>query len=100
MQKKPFQKDLIPERHLPKNWDAYLRKEKRRKANLSNWDLIKFLTDEKINKHSFLVINMHHEKRQLSIVDEYEEWFYPAGEIGHKLLCITKIFGLCHVFHK
>ena len=27
---------------------------------------------------------------QKDIVDEYEEWFYPTGEIGHKLLCITK----------
>ena len=26
---------------------------------------------------------------QKDIVDEYEEWFYPTGEIGHKLLCIT-----------
>ena len=63
----PFQKDLISERHLPKKHDAYIRKEKKRKENLSNSDLIKFLTDDNINKHYFLVtINMHHERRQLS----------------------------------
>ena len=39
----------------------------KRKENLSNSDLIKFLTDDNINKHYFLVtINMHHERRQLS----------------------------------
>lgn len=42
-------------------------REKKRKENLSNSDLIKFLTDDNINKHYFLVtINMHHERRQLS----------------------------------
>ena len=35
--------------------------EKKRKENLSNSDLIKFLVDDNINKHYFLVIiNMHH----------------------------------------
>ena len=39
----------------------------KRKENLSNSDLIKFLTDDNINKHYFLAtINMHHERRQLS----------------------------------
>ena len=57
-----FPISLIPERHLSKKWDAYTRKEKKRKPNLSNSDLIKFLTDDNINKHYFLVIiNMHHE---------------------------------------
>ena len=64
MQKKPFQKDLIQDRHLPNKWNAYMRKEKKRKEkkrNLSNSDLIKFLADDNINKHYFLVIiNMHH----------------------------------------
>ena len=61
MQKKPFQKDLIQDRHLPNKWNAYVRKEKKRKPNLSNSDLIKFLADDNINKHYFLVIiNMHH----------------------------------------
>ena len=61
MQKKPFQKDLIQDRHLPNKWNAYVRKEKKRKENLSNSDLIKFLVDDNINKHYFLVIiNMHH----------------------------------------
>ena len=32
-------------------------------------------------------------------VDEYKEGFYPTSKIGHKLLCITKSFGLHHVFH-
>ena len=65
MQRKPFQKDLIPKRHLPKKQDAYM--EKKRKPNLSNSDLIKFLTDDNVNKHYFLVtINVHHERRQLS----------------------------------
>ena len=32
VQKKPFQKDLIPERHLPKKQDAYMRKEKKTKV--------------------------------------------------------------------
>ena len=36
---------------------------------------------------------------QQDTVDEYKEWFYPTGKIGHKLLYITNIFGLCHVFH-
>ena len=40
--------------------------EKKRKPKLSNSDLIKFLTDDNINKHYFHVtINMHHERRQL-----------------------------------
>ena len=109
MQKKPFQKDLISERHPPQKWDAH--KRKKTDPNLSNSDLIKFLTDDNINKHYFLVIiNMHHWRRQLSkalswfisqqdIVDEYKEWFYPSGEIGLKPLCITKMFGLSHVSH-
>ena len=43
-----------------------LYEKKKRKPKLSNSDLIKFLTDDNINKHYFLVIiNMHHE-RQLS----------------------------------
>ena len=29
----------------------------------------------------------------------YKEWFYPTSEIGHKLPCITNIFGLCHAFY-
>ena len=32
VQKKPFQKDLIPERHLPKMQDAYMRKKKKTKV--------------------------------------------------------------------
>ena len=28
----------------------------------------------------------------------FTEWYYPTSEIGHKLLCITSIFGSCHVF--
>ena len=36
---------------------------------------------------------------QQDTVDEYKEWFYPTGKIGHKLLYITNIFSLCHVFH-
>ena len=37
------------------------RKEKKRKPNQSNSDLIKFLADDNINKHYFLVIiKMHH----------------------------------------
>ena len=36
-------------------------KRKEKKRNLSNSDLIKFLADDNINKHYFLVIiNMHH----------------------------------------
>ena len=31
VQKKPFQKDLIQDRHLTKKWDAYTRKEKKTK---------------------------------------------------------------------
>ena len=61
MQKKPFQKDLIQDRHLPNKWNVYVRKEKKTKPNVSNSDLIKFLADDNINKHYFLVIiNMHH----------------------------------------
>ena len=52
--------NLIPERHLPKKWDAYMRKEK-------NSDLIKFLTDDNINRYCFLLINyVPHQGRQLS----------------------------------
>ena len=64
MQKKPFQKDLIQDRHLPNKWNAYVRKEKKRKEKKTkpkNSDLIKFLTDDNITTHYFLVIiNMHH----------------------------------------
>ena len=31
VQKKLFQKDLIPERHLPQKWGVYMRKEKETK---------------------------------------------------------------------
>ena len=37
------------------------KRKKKRKPNQSNSDLIKFLADDNINKHYFLVIiNMHH----------------------------------------